>query len=56
MDMITIDLRGHDDAKVGDPVTLWGSGLPIEEVARWSNSIPYELICGVTARVVARVE
>ncbi|HLF30293.1 MAG TPA: alanine racemase [Xanthomonadales bacterium] len=56
MDMITIDLSGHDDAKVGDPVTLWGSGLPIEEVASWSDSIPYELICGVTARVLARVE
>ncbi|MGH6819563.1 MAG: alanine racemase [Methylocella sp.] len=56
MDMITIDLSGHDDARVGDTVTLWGAGLPIEEVAHCVNSIPYELICGVTARVSARVE
>ena len=56
MDMITVDLKGHDQARVGDTVTLWGGGLPIEEVAPWANAIPYELICGVTARVTARVE
>lgn len=56
MDMITIDLGGHEDARVGDTVTLWGEGLPIEEVAPCANAIPYELICGVTARVTARLE
>ena len=56
MDMITIDLAGHPDAKVGDTVTLWGEGLPVEEVAPWADSIPWELICGVRARVHSRVE
>lgn len=56
MDMITIDLRGHKDARVGDTVILWGEGLPIEEVANYAGLIPYQLICGVTARVIARVE
>ena len=56
MDMISIDLTDHPDARVGDVVTLWGEGLPIEEVSRWADSIPYQLICGVTARVTARVE
>ncbi len=56
MDMITIDLSGDDDARVGDCVTLWGQGLPIEEVAPWADSIPYQLICGVTDRVIGRVE
>lgn len=51
MDLTTIDLREHPDARVGDAVTLWGAGLPVEEVARWAGAIPYELICGVTARV-----
>jgi alanine racemase len=51
MDMITLDLSNLGQAKVGDRVTLWGKGLPLEEVARWANVIPYELICGVTARV-----
>jgi alanine racemase len=53
MDMITIDLSGHDDARVGDCLTLWGEGLPVEEVAPWADAIPYQLICGVTARVSA---
>jgi len=56
MDMITIDLSGHSDARVGDRVTLWGEGLPVEEVASWADSIPYHLICGVTDRVIARIE
>lgn len=55
MDMITVDLTGFDDVRVGDRVILWGRGLPLEEVAQWANAIPYELICGVTARVKAQV-
>jgi alanine racemase len=51
MDMITIDLRGHDDARVGDKVVLWGEGLPVEEIARSAGMIPYELVCGITGRV-----
>lgn len=56
MDMITIDLSGHPGARVGDRLTLWGEGLPIEEVAPWADAIPYQLICGVTARVRYQVE
>ncbi|MGD8384580.1 MAG: alanine racemase [Lysobacterales bacterium] len=51
MDMITLDLRGHDEAKTGDPVVLWGQGLSVESVAGWAGMLPYELICGVTGRV-----
>ena len=52
MDMVTIDLRQHPKAKVGDEVTLWGEGLPVEVIARQANTISYELLCQVTARVV----
>jgi alanine racemase len=51
MDLVTLDLRGHDDAAIGDPVTLWGNGLPVEEVAAHAGTIGYELTCGVTRRV-----
>lgn len=51
MDLITLDLRGHDDANIGDPVVLWGEGLAVETVAPWAGAVPYELICGVTGRV-----
>lgn len=51
MDMITIDLTDQPEAGVGDPVVLWGPGLPIERVARAVGTIPYELMCRVTRRV-----
>jgi len=51
MDMIAIDLRAHREARVGDPVMLWGRGLPVEKIARAANTIPYTLMCGVTPRV-----
>lgn len=51
MDMITVDLREIPDAAVGDPVLLWGSGLPAEEVAEWAGTLSYELFCGLTQRV-----
>jgi alanine racemase len=51
MDMVMVDLRELPDAKVGDPVTLWGAGLPVEEIAALTGTIAYELLCCVTARV-----
>lgn len=54
MDMITIDLQGQPEARVGDPVVLWGQGLPVERVAEAVGTIPYELLCRVTRRVAYR--
>lgn len=51
MDMITVDLRGQPEAHIGDEVVLWGTGLPVEEIAEHATTIPYELLCGVTGRV-----
>lgn len=51
MDMITVDLRTQPDAKVGDPVVLWGRDLPVEEVATYADTIGYTLLCGVTPRI-----
>ena len=51
MDMITLDLRAQPDARVGDPVVLWGQGLPVEEVAQSAGTIAYELLCHVTERI-----
>ncbi|MCI0506914.1 MAG: alanine racemase [Gammaproteobacteria bacterium] len=51
MDMICVDLREQPDAKAGDPVIVWGDGLPVEEVARCADTIGYELLCHVTQRV-----
>ena len=52
MDMIAIDVTDLEEPpKIGDPVTLWGEGLPVEEIAVWANTIPYELLCGISQRV-----
>jgi len=51
MDMITIDLRAYPDARVGDPVTLWGDGLAVDEVAQSAGTISYELLCHVAERI-----
>ncbi len=51
MDMISVDLRGLPEARIGDEVILWGDGLPVEEIAEHAATIPYELLCGVTGRV-----
>jgi alanine racemase len=41
--------------KIGDPVVLWGEGLPVEEVATWAGTNPYSLLCGVSQRVATNV-
>lgn len=56
MDMITVDLGGQEQARVGDPVVLWGDGLPVERIAEAVGTIPYELLCRVTRRVRYRTK
>lgn len=56
MDLITVDLRSYPGARIGDPVVLWGCGLPVEEVARRAGTIAYELLARVTRRVARHVQ
>ena len=51
MDMITVDVTDLPSVATGDPVVLWGEGVPVEEISRHAGTIPYELICGVSQRV-----
>jgi len=51
MDMLAVDLSDIPDAGVSSPVTLWGIGLPVEEVARAAGTISYELLCARAERV-----
>ena len=50
MDMIAVDLGEQSEDRIGDIATLWGEGLPVEDVAPWADAIPYELVCGVMHR------
>lgn len=54
MDMLGVDLSASPTASVGDEVTLWGEGLPVEEVARAVGTSAYELVCRVSRRVPRR--
>ncbi|MFI4891548.1 MAG: alanine racemase [Steroidobacterales bacterium] len=52
MDMIGIDVTDLPRAaELGDPVVLWGPGLPVERIAELAGTIPYELLCGISQRV-----
>jgi alanine racemase len=51
MEMITVDLTRIPDAAVGSEVTLWGQGLPADEVARAAATVSYELLTAVSVRV-----
>ncbi len=51
MDQFCVDVTDAADVTRGDPVTIFGPGLPVEEVAAQAQTIPYEITCGITKRV-----
>jgi alanine racemase len=51
MDLITVDLTPVPDARVGTPVTLWGEGMPVDDVATAAGTVGYELLCALAPRV-----
>lgn len=55
MDMLCVDLTPCPKARVGSPVTLWGQGLPIDDVAEASGTVGYELMCALAPRVPTTV-
>ena len=54
MDMITVDVTDLPGTSIGDPVTLWGKGLPVNEVAASAGTIGYEVLTRMTGRVPLR--
>lgn len=51
MDMLAVDLSAVPAAGVGDMVTLWGEGLPVERVAHAAGTISYDLLTRVADRL-----
>ncbi len=55
MDLTMVDLTDVPGARVGDEVVLFGdqgeASLPLEEVAKNSETIPYEIMCTIGKRV-----
>jgi Alr-MurF fusion protein len=51
MDMTMIDITDHEVIQEGDEVTVFGEMLPLSTLASWANTIPYELMTGISHRV-----
>jgi len=51
MDMITVDLTSAPSAAIGSDVELWGTKLPIDEVANLCGTVGYELMCALAQSV-----
>lgn len=51
MDHFMVDATEAMPVEEGEEVTIFGPGLPVEEVAEWAGTIPYEILTGVSSRV-----
>ena len=45
------DTVGRESCKEGDKVTVFGDDLPVTVLADWLDTIPYEILTGVSNRV-----
>lgn len=51
MDMITVDVTDLQAVAIGDPVTLWGPGLGLHEIAEHVGTNGYELTTRMSRRI-----
>jgi len=49
MNLMVVDVTKVAEATEGAEVTLIGEGVTAEDHARWSGTIPYEILCGIRA-------
>lgn len=50
MDMCMVDISGMQ-CKEGDEIEIFGNSISVNELARWANTIPYEILTGISQRV-----
>ena len=50
MDMTMLDMTGID-VNEGDEVIVFGEQLPVNEMAKWAQTITYEILTGISQRV-----
>lgn len=51
MDMTMIDITDIPDVTEGEEVIVFGKDLPVQQLAEWAGTIPYEIMTGVSQRV-----
>lgn len=51
MDMTMIDVTDIAGVQEGDEVVIFGKELPLQQLAGWAGTIPYEIMTGISQRV-----
>lgn len=51
MDMTMIDITGIEQVEEGEDVIVFGKELPVQYVAKWAETLPYEIMTGISQRV-----
>lgn len=55
MDLVMVDVTDIPEVKIGDMATLLGTSdsetITAQELAKWANTIPYEITCRISPRV-----
>jgi alanine racemase len=51
MDLTMIDITGIPGVREGDEVIVFGKELSVSQLAVWAQTIPYEILTGVSQRV-----
>ena len=49
MDMLYVDLSKIEKAVIGSKVEMWGNHISVDEVAKNSSTVGYELLCNISA-------
>lgn len=52
MNLTTVDVTDIAGVAVGSEVLLLGEGVSAEEIAGWSGTIAYDILCGIRAKFV----
>lgn len=51
MDMTMVDVTDIPHIKEGDEVEIFGKHISVQQVAKWCDTIPYEILTGINQRV-----
>ncbi len=51
MDMTMLDVTGIENLQAGDEVIVFGKEVPVQQLAEWAGTIPYEIITSISQRV-----
>lgn len=51
MDMLMLDVTHIADVQEGDEVMVFGEELRVQQLAQWADTIPYEILTGISQRV-----